>query len=287
MSKRIALYIKQDETALRKADELGAWLADRQVTVIRKQAFSPDNLGRAAIKKEGEAPPDLFCVIVLGGDGTFLSAARWIGIQDIPIIGVKFGEIGFLAETLEANLFSAAQRIIAEQFTTEARARLQVRIIREGRIIADEIVLNEVVINKGALARLANIETWVNGKNLTTYKSDGLIVASPTGSTAYSLAAGGPIIHPGVQGIILTPICPFTLTNRCMILPDTVDIRIALDARSTDIVVTFDGQVGMAIDHKDTIHVAKSAHPIRVITQPDQTYFDVLKTKLRWSGKVS
>ena len=287
MSKRIALYIKRDETAHKKARELGAWLAERQVTVIHKQAFSPDNLGQAAISKEGDAPPDLFCVIVLGGDGTFLSAARWIGRQDIPIMGVKFGEIGFLAETLADKLYTAVSHILSGEFASEERSRLQVRVIREGRVIAEEIVLNEVVINKGALARLASIETWVNGQHLTTYKSDGLIVASPTGSTAYSLAAGGPIIHPGVQGIILTPICPFTLTNRCMILPDSADIKIGLDARSTDIVVTFDGQVGMAINHKDTIHVAKSAHPIRVITQPDQTYFDVLKTKLRWSGKVT
>jgi NAD+ kinase len=287
MSKRIALYVKQDENRAEKAHELGAWLADRQVTVIRKQAFSPDNLGRAAISKEGEAPSDLFCVIVLGGDGTFLSAARWIGRQDIPIMGVKFGEIGFLAETLADKLYTAVSHILSGGFSSEERSRLQVRVIREGRIVAEEIVLNEVVINKGALARLASIETWVNGQHLTTYKSDGLIVASPTGSTAYSLAAGGPIIHPGVKGIILSPICPFTLTNRCMVLPDSADIRIGLDARSTDIVVTFDGQVGMAIDHKDTIHVVKSSHPIRVITQPHQTYFDVLKTKLRWSGKVS
>jgi NAD+ kinase len=287
MSKRIALYVKQDETAQKKAHELGAWLADRQVTVIRKQAFSPDNLGRAAISREGEAPTDLFCVIVLGGDGTFLSAARWIGRQDIPIMGVKFGEIGFLAEILADKLYTAVSHILSGGFASEERSRLQVRVIREGRVVAEEIVLNEVVINKGALARLASIETWVNSQHLTTYKSDGLIVASPTGSTAYSLAAGGPIIHPGVPGIILSPICPFTLTNRCMVLPDSADIRIGLDARSTDIVVTFDGQVGMAIDHKDTIHVVKSAHPIRVITQPHQTYFDVLKTKLRWSGKVS
>jgi NAD+ kinase len=287
MSKRIALYVKQDETAQKKAHELGAWLADRQVTVIRKQAFSPDNLGRAAISKEGEAPSDLFCVIVLGGDGTFLSAARWIGRQDIPIMGVKFGEIGFLAEILADKLYTAVSHILSGGFASEERSRLQVRVIREGRVVAEEIVLNEVVINKGALARLASIETWVNGQHLTTYKSDGLIVASPTGSTAYSLAAGGPIIHPGVKGIILSPICPFTLTNRCMVLPDSADIRLGLDARSTDIVVTFDGQVGMAIDHKDTIHVVKSSHPIRVITQPHQTYFDVLKTKLRWSGKVS
>ena len=166
----------------------------------------------------------------------------------------------------------------------EERSRLLVRVLREGREIAAETVLNDAVINKGALARLASIDTYINDHYLTTYRSDGLIVASPTGSTAYSLAAGGPVMHPEVQGIILTPICPFTLTNRCMILPNTVEIKIKLAEKTTDIFITFDGQSVIEINGQDTILISKSPHPVRVITFPDQNYFDVLKTKLRWSG---
>lgn len=284
--KRIGLYIKHDEEALRKADSLEKWLCSKQIEVIRKQAYFPESQREDATKKHDFAPADLFCVIVLGGDGTFLSASRWIGHHDIPLIGVKFGEIGFLAETAEENLFSAAEMIVSNHFATEERMRLQVRVIRNGEEVACENVLNEVVVNKGAIARLANIETYIDDHYLTTYKSDGLIVASPTGSTAYSLAAGGPIIHPSVRGIILTPICPFTLTNRAMIVPETVCIKIKLSAKTTDIKGTFDGQVGLELDHRDTLIITKSPHPIRLISVPQQNYFDILKTKLRWSGRV-
>jgi NAD+ kinase len=285
--KRIGLYIKHDEEALKKAEELEKWLRLKQIEVIREQAYLPEPRQENTINRQVAAPPDLFCVFVLGGDGTFLSASRWIGHQDIPLIGVKFGEIGFLAETAEENLFSAAEMILSNHFSTEERMRLNVKVLRNNEEIANENVLNEVVVNKGALARLANIETYVNDHYLTTYKSDGLIVASPTGSTAYSLAAGGPVIHPAVHGIIITPICPFTLTNRSMIVPDTITIKIKLSAKTTDIMVTFDGQVGLELDFRDTIIISKSPHPIRLITLPQQNYFDILKTKLRWSGRVS
>lgn len=284
--RRVGLYIKYGDEALRKADELEKWLRSNQIEVIRKQAQLPEIRRENIIEKKDVAPPDLFCVFVLGGDGTFLSASRWIGHQDIPLIGVKFGEIGFLAETAEENLFSAAEMILSNDFSTEERMRLNVKVLRNNEEIACENVLNEVVVNKGALARLANIETYVNDHYLTTYKSDGLIVASPTGSTAYSLAAGGPVIHPAVQGIIITPICPFTLTNRSMIVPDTITIKIKLSAKTTDIMVTFDGQAGLEVDYRDTIIITKSAFPIRLITMPQQNYFDILKTKLRWSGRV-
>ncbi len=285
--KRIGLYVKHDEEAIRKADQLAHWLDSRKIRVVRKEAYFPESQHGAGAKKQETAPADLFCVFVLGGDGTFLSASRWIGSHDIPLIGVKFGEIGFLAETAEEKLFSAAEMIVSNHFATEERMRLQVRVIRSGREIACEHVLNEVVVNKGALARLANIETYIDDHYLTTYKSDGLIVATPTGSTAYSLAAGGPIIHPAVQGIILTPICPFTLSNRAMIVPETVCIKIKLSRKTIDIMGTFDGQVGVPLDHRDMLIITKSPHPIRMISLPQQNYFDILKTKLRWSGRVS
>lgn len=282
--KRIGLYVKQDEEALRKADEFEEWLCSKDVKVIRKLSYLPQINGNSEKKVNETAPKDLFCVFVLGGDGTFLSASRWVGQHKIPLIGVKFGQIGFLAATVGKDLFSAAEHILKNNFITEERCRLMVKVIRAGEEIARETVLNDVVINKGVLARLANIETYINDHFLTTYKSDGLIVASPTGSTAYSLAAGGPVIHPAVQGIIITPICPFTLTNRCMILPNTDRIKIKLGEKTTDTFLTFDGQEGLEINDQDEILITKSPHPVNMITLPGQNYFDVLKAKLRWSG---
>lgn len=282
--KRIGLYVKQDKEAIKKAGEFEEWLYSRDVDVVRKQAYLPQLNGNNEKKVQESAPKDLFCVFVLGGDGTFLSASRWVGQHKIPLIGVKFGQVGFLAATVGEDLFSAAEHILKNNFITEERSRLMVKVVRAGVEIARETVLNDVVINKGVLARLANIETYINDHYLTTYKSDGLIIASPTGSTAYSLAAGGPVIHPAVQGIIITPICPFTLTNRCMILPSTDRIKIKLGEKTTDTFLTFDGQEGLEINDKDEILITKSPHPVNMITLPGQNYFDILKAKLRWSG---
>jgi NAD+ kinase len=257
--KKIGIVVKADPEARKKAEELVKWLGSRNVDIIN-------------------------CIFVLGGDGTFLSAVRWIGNHDIPILGVKFGDVGFLAETAEDRLFGVAEKILKEKITTQARMRLLVRVTRNEKERAAETVLNDVVINKGALARLASIETHINGLYLTVYRADGLIVATPTGSTAYSLAAGGPVIHPAVPAMVMTPICPFTLTNRPLIIPDSSVINLKLEKGSSDIRLTFDGQKGLDIDDKDTIIINKSVHPIRMITLPDQDYFDVLKAKLRWSG---
>ena len=230
------------------------------------------------------APSDLFCIFVLGGDGTFLSAVRWIGDQNIPILGVKFGEVGFLAEIAEDSLFFVAEAVLNNKFVTKPRMRLLVKVIREERELACETVLNDIVVNKKALARLAHIETFIDDHYMTTYSADGLIVATPTGSTAYSLAAGGPIIHPGVHGILITPICPFTLTNRPLVVPDSACIKVRLAKESLDIILTFDGQGCIEIDENDTIIIQKGSYPINMITMPDQHYIDVLKDKLRWSG---
>jgi NAD+ kinase len=282
ITKKIGIVVKVDSEAVKKADELENWLRVRGIDVIRKESAPPNQKGPK--KAVAAASKDLSCIIVLGGDGTFLSAVRWIEDQNIPILGVKFGDIGFLAETAEDRLFSVAESILKDRFTTQPRMRLVVKVFRQKKERAVETVLNDVVINKGALARLASIDTYINDHYLTTYRADGLIVSTPTGSTAYSLAAGGPVIHPAVPGIIMTPICPFTLTNRPLIIPDSSKIEIRLEKRSSDIMLTFDGQEGLEIDDKDTIIVSKGPHPVHMITVPDHHYFDVLKAKLRWSG---
>ena len=274
--KKIGLVVKADNAARRRADELQAWLEAEQIQVVRSQAM--------ASRQASSAPADLDAVVVLGGDGTFLSAVRWVGDQGIPLLGIKFGEVGFLAEIVEDRLYSAARRLLDRQFAIRPRMRLEVCVTRNDRQLAKETVLNDVVINKGTLARLADIETRIDDYYLTTYRADGLIVATPTGSTAYSLAAGGPILHPAVPAVIMSPICPFTLTNRPLIVPDSVTITLRLAKESSDIRLTFDGQAGLEITDQDEIRICKGRHPVNMIAFPDQQYYDLLKTKLRWSG---
>jgi NAD+ kinase len=275
--KKIGLVVKADPQARRKADEMAAWLDRRGVGVMRR-----DN------RLDSGAPPgspdDLDCLFVLGGDGTFLSAVRWLGAKTVPVLGVKFGSVGFLAETTEEELYSAAEAVLERRFKIHPRMRLEVSVHRDGREVMSETVLNDVVINKGALARLADIETYIDDHYLTTYRADGLIVATPTGSTAYSLAAGGPIIVPEVPGIVLTPICPFTLTVRPLIIPDTVCVKVKLAEKTPDIRLTFDGQVGMEIGDRDNILIRQSPYPVNMIALPGLRYYDLLKAKLRWSG---
>ena len=280
--KKIGIFVKPDAEAVKTADELEHWLRLKNIDVVRKDNLPPSR--KFADKDKSSAPSDLFCLFVLGGDGTFLSAVRWIGNQNIPIIGVKFGEVGFLAETAAEDLLSAANDILNNAFTITPRMRLHVKVMQGERQLMSETVLNDIVINKQALARLAHIDTYINDHYITTYSADGLIVATPTGSTAYSLAAGGPIVHPEVPGIIITPICPFTLTNRPLIVSDSSSIKIRLIRKPIDVMLTFDGQAGFEINEDHTIIISKGLYPVNMITMPEQTYFDVLKAKLRWSG---
>lgn len=281
--KRIGVFVKSDSRALDRADKLQVWLEQKGIEIVRKENRFADN-DSVSQSSLANAPEDLSCVFVLGGDGTFLSAVRWIGDQDIPVLGVKFGEVGFLAEITDEYLFSVAEEVIDDRYGALTRMRLRAKVIRADETIADETVLNDIVINKGALARLAHIETYVDDHYLTTFRADGLIISTPTGSTAYTLAAGGPVVHPSVPGIIITPICPFTLTNRPLIVPDTVSIRASFAGKSSDIMATFDGQAGLQIHESDQIVIEKGAHPIRTVMMPGLHYFDVLKAKLSWSG---
>ncbi len=280
--KKIGLVVKSDAKANEKAQELERWLRSKKIEIVRKKAVESGQENDS--NRPSPPPSDVECIFVLGGDGTFLSAVRWIGDQDIPILGIKFGQVGFLAEIAEEDLYPAAEKVLKGDFILRTRMRLVVKVIRGQKTRARETVLNDVVINRGALARLAHIETRIDDHYLTTYSADGLIVATPTGSTAYSLAAGGPVIHPGVPSIILTPICPFTLTNRPLIVPQSAYIKIRLTKGSSDIVLTFDGQKGLEINDQDEIHIKKGPHPVHLITLPERQYFDILKNKLKWSG---
>ncbi len=270
--KRIGLVIKNDDKAERKAEALKANLGENCVVIDVQNSQSSD------------IPDDLLCMVVLGGDGTFLSAARFIENRDIPLMGVKFGEVGFLAETTEDNLSAAIAAVLEGNYIIKKRSRLDIKVIRNKELIIDIDVLNDAVINKSALSRLASCAVYIDSTYLTTYRADGLIMATPTGSTAYSLAAGGPVVHPAVPSIILTPICPFTLTNRPLIIPDSTKIEIRLEGSPEDMILTLDGQEGVEMDPGDKIFVKKSRNDVKMITLDDQSYFKILKTRLKWSG---
>lgn len=271
-TRRVGLVIKNDALAEKKAGELKKRLGDQCFIIDIQQS------------KNTDIPDDLLCMIVLGGDGTFLSAARFIENRDIPLMGVKFGEVGFLAETTEDNLFEAVDLLFAGKYLIQKRTRLDVKVMRNNKRIIDVDVLNDAVINKSALSRLASCAVYLDSIYLTTYRADGLIVGTPTGSTAYSLAAGGPVVHPEVPSIILTPICPFTLTNRPLIILDTTKIEIRLKGSPEDMILTLDGQEGFEMDPGDKIFIKKSRNTIKMISFEEQSYFKVLKTRLKWSG---
>ncbi len=284
--KKIGIVVKDQKDAIDKARELETWLKAKGIEVlIRQNIPAPITSRECLIENIPKAPLDLSCIVVLGGDGTFLSAIRWIQDTGIPVLGVNLGGFGFLTEASVDRLFPVMEDIINDAFTTEERILLSAQVLREGEGIACQTVLNDVVVNKEALARIAHIRTYIDDDYLTTFHADGLIVATPTGSTAYSLSAGGPIIYPSLETIILTPICSFTLTNRSLILPDNVTIKIRLDERDSSVFLTFDGQVGLHVTYQDSIVIQKATHTIHMIRTPGLSYYDVLKAKLKWGGR--
>lgn len=227
-------------------------------------------------------PMEADAIVVLGGDGTLLSVARQVEDRQIPIVGVNLGGLGFLTEISRERCFEDLENVLSGAYEIEERMRLRVGIQRQGHEVFSQTVLNDAVINKGALARIVDLYTHIDDCYLTHYRADGLIVATPTGSTAYNLSAGGPIVYPTALAMILTPICPFTLTNRPIILPASAVIRVDLDEKAQDVTLTCDGQVGHRLAPKDKIFIAMSPHPLKLIKPRSTDYFEILRTKLKW-----
>jgi NAD+ kinase len=224
-------------------------------------------------------------LIVLGGDGTLLSAARLAAAHKVPILAVNLGGLGFLTTVSLDELYPILEEIFSNQYRISERVMLVAEILRDGKVVRSQIALNDAVLNKAALARIMDLELRVDGENVTTYKADGLILSTPTGSTAYSLAAGGPIIYPVVEAFVITPICPHTLTNRPLVIPDSAKIEI--DFRSDDDVVflTFDGQIGIQLATGDRIHISKAPEKLYLVRPSKKTYFEILRSKLKWGER--
>ncbi len=224
-------------------------------------------------------------VFVLGGDGTMLSVSRLVAERGVPILGVNLGTMGFITEINKEDLYDAAERMLAGTCAVEERLMLKAAVYREGEKAAEYTVLNDVVINKGALARIIDLETNINGTYVTTVKADGLIISTPTGSTAYSVSAGGPILYPTLKSIVLTPICSHTLTNRPIVLPEDFRIEVVLKTLSEDVYLTLDGQVGFSLRVDDVIAISKSEFKTRLLIPFERDYFKVLRTKLKWGER--
>ncbi len=264
--------------------ELQKWLRDHGVEVL---------LGREAAKAtglEGMARSELAdrvdLVVVLGGDGTLLAVVRAIGERPVPILGVNLGTLGFLAEISLDELFPTLEDVLADRLRVETRMRLDVRVKHDDRELGRYLALNDAVIAKTALSRMIDLETWTDDVEVTTYHGDGLIAATPTGSSAYSLSAGGPLLLPGIGAIVLTPICPHALTQRPIVLPESsrVEIRI-LDTRSGEVHLTVDGQVGRQLRDGDRVTLRASDVPVQMLVPPDRNRFEVLRNKLRWGAR--
>ena len=224
-------------------------------------------------------------VFVLGGDGTMLNVSRLVAEKGIPILGINLGSLGFITEVNRDEIFSTVDKMLDGGCAIEERLMLSAAIQRDGKKIADYTVLNDVVINKGALARIIDLETNIDGNYVTTFKADGLIISTPTGSTAYSLSAGGPILYPTLESIVLTPICSHTLTNRPIVLPDHSKIEIIIKSLSEDVFLTLDGQVGFSLRMNDVITINKAHYKTKLLLPFERNYFKVLRTKLKWGER--
>ncbi|HEY7534144.1 MAG TPA: NAD(+)/NADH kinase [Nitrospiraceae bacterium] len=258
-----------------------SWLRTRNIDVLL-DVTSASLLAEQSGMQKTQLVDKADVLLVLGGDGTMLSAARLAGERGIPILGVNMGGLGFLTEVRLDNLYPSLERVFANEFVLDERRMVETHVHRHGETVAEGIVLNDVVVSKGTLARMIELRIDLQGKFVTNLRGDGLIVSTATGSTAYSLSAGGPIIDPSVPSLILTPICPHTLTHRPLIVPGTAEIDVTLTSKDDGAMATLDGQVGIAVIQGDTVGIKMSDCRTRLIRFPETNYYDVLREKLKW-----
>jgi NAD+ kinase len=268
-----------------------AWLGDRHIEAV-VDADTAHLLGEPpgvrAVTREA-MPPLVDLIVVLGGDGTLLGMADRVAEagRDTPILGINFGRLGFLTEVTLPEMLPALEAVIAGTAHVQHRAMLHARMLRQGAPTSEHVVLNDLVVTKGAISRLIYLAVDVDGLFVTNVKADGLIIGSPTGSTAYNLAAGGPIVHPGVDALIITPIAPHTLGNRPIVIPGAsrISVRPAVDSGKDEMFVTFDGQSGFPFGQGDEVVVTRAERVLRLVASPTRGYYDTLRQKLHWGER--
>lgn len=272
----VGIVVKPNHPEARAtAGELSAWLRtkgiDQAGDVI--EAGTPDT-------ESSTLNADL--IVVLGGDGTMISTARLIGSGDVLVLGINYGSLGYLTDFRIEEMFPAIEAIIAGDYEIDSRVMLEAELLRGDEQKAAGRVLNDVVINKAALARIIEIDVHLNELFVNSFRADGLIVATPTGSTAYNLSAGGPIIYPSMNAVVMTPICPFTLTNRPIVIPDAALVELMLKEENEGVFLTFDGQTGHRMKAGDRVVIRKSDATFNLVQPSHRNYFDVLRDKLKW-----
>jgi NAD+ kinase len=261
------------------------WLTERRLVVtLEKETADIVPAVRAAAASKAELPGLSDLLIVLGGDGTLLSMARAVGDLGVPIMGVNLGGLGFMTATTLDEMLPSLEAMLAGRTVIEDRLMLVARVVRHGAVICEHMALNDLVITKSAMSRIISLSVSVEGEYATAYRADGLILSTPTGSTAYCLSAGGPIVFPRVEAIVLTPICSHTLTNRPIVLPasDRIEVTVQSDQ---EIMLTVDGQVGVGLREHDVVEVVKAAARMRLVRLPQKNFFSVLRTKLKWGER--
>jgi NAD+ kinase len=284
--KRVGIISKPKKTEIREiVPSLLQWLRDRSIEVfIDKETGSIMQTSEHCLTRN-EMPGQVDLLIVLGGDGTLLATARALNRKPVPILAVNLGGLGFLTGVTREELYPTLEMVLAGTHGSDPRVQIEGELIRADEVITSFLALNDVVLNKGAIARIFDFELRVDDQFVSTYKSDGLIVSTPTGSTAYSLAAGGPIVTPAVQAFIVTPICAHTLTHRPLVLPDTVKIEVTVKSQREAAYLTVDGQVGITTRSEDLVRLRKACSCVELVQPPSTQYFEILQEKLKWGER--
>jgi NAD+ kinase len=284
--KRVGIISKPKKVEIREiVPDLLEWLRKHEI-----EAFIDKETGAIMETKErcltrNDMPAKVDLLIVLGGDGTLLATARALNRKPVPILAVNLGGLGFLTEVTREELYPTLEMVVAGTHETDRRVQIEGELIRADEILTPFLALNDVVLNKGAIARIFDFELRVDGDLVSTYKSDGLIVSTPTGSTAYSLAAGGPIVTPSVEAFLVTPICAHTLTHRPLVLPNTVKIEVTVKSLREAAYLTVDGQVGIAAHSEDVVRMRKADSHVELVRPPSRPYFEILRQKLKWGER--
>ena len=273
--------------ALKTICDVVQWLAERDIRVVGGPEIERERIEHetgCAVEAVGpdELAGSVDLMLVLGGDGTMIATARMLGDHEVPVLGVNYGGLGYLAEFRIEELYTALESILNGNYRLDRRVMLAAELLRGSEVVTYMHVLNDVVINKSALARIIEIEAYLNQQFVNSFRADGLIVSTPTGSTAYNLSAGGPVIYPSMNAVVITPICPFTLSNRPLVVPDDSIIELRLKTEREDVALTLDGQVGFPLQVEDRVVIRKSNTTFNLVQPMNRNYFDVLRDKLRW-----
>jgi NAD+ kinase len=284
--KRVGLVAKPDAAeAQRVVLTLLEWLGARGLAVVlEKETAGLAPAASVASASKADLPAQVDALIVLGGDGTLLSMARAVGDLGVPLLGINLGGLGFLTATTLDELLPAMEALLAGAMAVEERMMLSARLVRGGQVVGEYVALNDVVITKSAMSRIIDLAVSVDGRHATAYRADGLIISTPTGSTAYNLSAGGPILFPTMDAVVLTPIAPHTLSNRPIVLPGAQRIDVTLRVEQ-EVMLTMDGQVGVPLRGRDTVEVGKARARIRLMRFEQKDFFSVLRTKLKWGER--